>query len=57
MEIPLAIALASTAISGFVSYRAAQNNAKAQEYAADAVEAQGEYNAQIDVNNATQAVD
>ncbi len=56
MEIPLAIALISTAVSGFVSYRAAQNNAKAQEYAADAAEAQGEYDAQIDTNNATQAV-
>lgn len=56
MEIPLAIALISTAVSGFVSYRAAENNATAQEYAADAAEAQGEYNAQIDTNNATQAV-
>ena len=56
MEIPLAIALISTAVSGFVSYRAAENNATAQEYAADAAEAMGEYNAQIDTNNATQAV-
>lgn len=57
MEIPLAISLITSAVSGFVSYRAAENNATAQEYAADAAEAQGEYNAQIDANNATQAVD
>ena len=57
MEIPLAISLITSAVSGFVSYRAAENNATAQEYAADAAEAQGEYNAQIDANNATQEVD
>jgi len=56
MEVALAVALASTAVSGFISYRAAENNARAQEYAADAAEEMGKYNAQIDVNNATQAV-
>ena len=52
-----AIALIATAASTAVSYRAAQNNAKAQEYAADAAEEQGKYNAQIDVNNTVQAAD
>jgi len=49
------IAIASTLASGAVQYHGAQQNAKAQEYAADAAEAQGRYNAQIDVNNAVNA--
>ena len=53
----MATALAITAIvstlgSGVVSYVGAQRNAKAQEYAADAAEAQGRYNAVIASNNA-----
>ena len=54
MAAPIAIAL--TAISGLISYRAAQQNADAQDMAADAAEAQGQYDAQIDANNATDAV-
>lgn len=50
------IAIAATLLSTAFSYHSAQQNAKAQEYAADAAIAQGEYNAQIDVNNAVDAV-
>ena len=57
MEVALAVSLLSTAYSGYISYQAASAEAKAQEYAADSAEAMGKYNAQIDVNNATQAVD
>ena len=46
------ISMVSTAASGAVSYVGAQRNAKAQEYAADAAEAQGRYNATIASNNA-----
>jgi|TARA_R110002050_G_scaffold120923_1_gene239205 hypothetical protein len=45
-------AIVSTLASGAVSYVGAQRNAKAQEYAADAAEAQGNYNATIASNNA-----
>jgi|TARA_R110000764_G_scaffold87279_1_gene168087 hypothetical protein len=48
----LVTAIASTLASGAVSYVGAQRNAKAQEYAADAAEAQGNYNATIASNNA-----
>jgi len=47
-----AISAVATAASGVVSYVGAQRNAKAQEYAADAAEAQGNYNATIASNNA-----
>ena len=47
-----AISAVATAASGVVSYVGAQRNAKAQEYAADAAEAQGNYNAVIASNNA-----
>jgi hypothetical protein len=46
------ISMVSTAASGAVSYVGAQRNAKAQDYAADAAEAQGNYNATIASNNA-----
>ncbi len=46
------ISMVSTAASGAVSYVGAQRNAKAQDYAADAAEAQGRYNATIASNNA-----
>jgi len=48
----LVTAIASTLATGAVSYVGAQRNAKAQEYAADAAEAQGRYNATIASNNA-----
>lgn len=51
------IAIASTIASGLVQYRSAQNQARAQEYAADAAEAQGQYNAQVAVNNAVARAD
>lgn len=54
MAAPIAIAM--TVVSGLISYRAAQQNAAAQDMAADAAEAQGQYNAQINVNNAVDAV-
>lgn len=49
------IAIATTLASGAVQYHGAQQTAKAQEYAADAAEAQGKVNAQIDVNNMVDA--
>lgn len=51
------IAIAATLLSAGISYRSAMHSAKAQEYAADAAEAQGKYNAQIDANNARAAAD
>jgi hypothetical protein len=52
VAIMYAISAVATAASGVVSYVGAQRNAKAQEYAADAAEAQGNYNAVIASNNA-----
>ena len=52
VAIMYAISAVATAASGVVSYVGAQRNAKAQEYAADAAEAQGNYNATIASNNA-----
>lgn len=50
------VAIIATLLSTAVSYRAAEQNAAAQDMAADAAEAQGQYNAQINVNNAVDAV-
>jgi len=57
LEIALITSAVSSAASGAVSYIGARNQAKAQEYAAQAAIEQGKVNAQIDVNNMVAATD